>query len=285
MQLTELLDLAKDIREYLNEERGRRKISFREEDHIYNIYDPNKGDMVNDLPSVSTVLKNWYEPFDSVNKSLQMMNGDVKLAEDLRKKWEKKGDDANSIGSFAHYKLEQYIWSIFDIDKEVRRPYYDLKSTELLTAQEMTRNGINMINMILDNGFVPIDTEVVMGSTELGYVGQCDNMWLGQHKGKIVFLMTDHKTNQEKNFEAAAYNMPMKEPFEELLDTALYKYYIQQPLYAQLFKDMLKDSPYKDIEFIGFRILHLRTEKSHKIPLWVYREVKKLYPIKEHEQV
>ena len=66
--------------------------------------------------------------------------------------------------------------------------------------------------------------------------------------------------------------------FSELIDNDLSKYYIQQPLYAQLFLDMLKNTPYKNIPFIGFRILHLRDGgKSFKIPRWVYKEIQKLF--------
>ena len=100
----------------------------------------------------------------------------------------------------------------------------------------------------------------------------------------MVFLMTDYKTNKSKNFEPQPYNKPMKEPFQQLLDTDLSKYYVQQPLYAQLFKDMLIGTPYEDILFAGFRIIKLRDGgEIIKIPSWVYDEVKKIYPIKRKE--
>lgn len=282
MTIKELLTLAHDIRSELDIERANRKLSFVEKTHKYSIYDPINERITSNLPSVSSLLKEYYEPFDSLTKSLQMMDGDEDKAAELRMEWQKKGNDATSIGSYTHYKLEQYVWNLFDISKDVRKPYYTLGNSELLEAQGMLKTGVDLIHTIINNGFVPLDTEVVMGSIDLGYFGQCDNIWLGEYKGRIVFLMTDYKTNQTKNFQEAPYNLPMRHPFQELLDTDLSKYYIQQPLYAQLFKDMLKNTIYKDIPFIGFRILHLRDGgNSIKIPNWVYNEIKKLYPVNE----
>tara|TARA_R110000772_G_scaffold2410_4_gene8619 strand:+ start:82437 stop:83282 length:846 start_codon:yes stop_codon:yes gene_type:complete len=280
MTTKELLGLAQDIRESIEEQRIERKLIFVEKSHKYSIYDPINDRMTSNLPSVSTLIKRYSEPFDSLNKSISMMNGDVLLAEELRAKWRKMGKDAASVGSYAHYKLEQYVWNLFDVKREVRKPYYDLGDDEMLEAQDMLKNGINLVHTIIENGFVPLDTECIMGSIELGYFGQFDNMWIGVHKEKIVLLMTDYKTNLTKNFEVMPYNEPMKIPFAELMDTELSKYYIQQPLYSQLFKDMMKNTIYKDIPIIGFRILHLRDGgTSIKIPDWVNGEIKKLYPL------
>jgi hypothetical protein len=102
----------------------------------------NKEKIIEELPSVSALLKQWYEPFDSLSKSIEMMNGDVDLASDLRKQWQKKGEDANSIGSFTHYKLEKYVWDIFDIQKTTRKPFYNLKNEELYEAQKMVKTGV-----------------------------------------------------------------------------------------------------------------------------------------------
>lgn len=280
MDTYELLEMASNIRLALNEERTNRGLSFEEEGHIYSIYDKETDKQITDMPSVSSLLNQWYDPFDSVSKSIEMCDGDEVQAEDLRKEWEEAGDRASSLGSYVHYKLEQYLWILYDIDKETRKPEYDLNAEELLLGQTMIKNGVNLMHRIIENGFVPIDTEVIMGSTELGYFGQCDNMWLGYTKSGISLLMTDHKTNKTKNFKEAPWNIPMHKPFDRLIDTAKSVYYIQQPLYAQLFKDMLKNTEFKDIPFAGFRILHLRDNGDMiKVPTWVYEEVQKLYPI------
>lgn len=279
--MEELLEIAKDIRDTLNDVRKKRKLTFKEEEHEYSIFDPSKNKIISDLPSVSTLLKKWYTPFDEVSKSIEMMCGDTELAKDLRDKWNLKGKTASEIGSYVHYKLEQYVWSIFDIDKNLRKPEYDLNEESFLEAIKMLNKGINQVHTIINNGFIPLDTEVVMGSVNLGYFGQCDNIWLGKIKKNIVVLMTDYKTNLEKNFVSQPWNKPMKSPFNHLLDTDLSKYFIQQPLYAQLFKDMLKDTKYSYLDFIGFRIIHTRGEgKIIKIPTQVYNEVKSLYPVK-----
>lgn len=284
MDSNELLEIAKDIRKTLDDVRREKKLSFVEETHTYGIYDPVNERITTNLPSVSGLLKNWYTPFDALEKSLQKTNQDEKEAEKLRNKWSAKGDMSSSVGSYAHFKLEQYVWNLFDIDMNPRKPQYNLTPSDLLEAQKMLKVGVNLVHTIIDNGFVPLATECIMGSYELGYFGQCDNIWIGEFKGNIVFLMTDYKTNLSKNFSVMPYNKPMLEPFSSLMDTALSKYFIQQPLYAQLFKDMLKDTPFKDIPFIGFRVLHLRENgESIKIPRWVYDEVQQLYPIKNND--
>jgi hypothetical protein len=281
MTVNELLDLASDIRIKLDEVRAKRQLTFEEKGHKYSMFDPNKNKTVDDLPSVSTVLKDFYEEFDSLEASLRKANGDVKMAEELRESWNKMGDDASSVGSYAHFKLEQYVWSLYDINMHLRKPEYTLNNEELLLAQSMVLNGVNLIHRITEKGFVPLETEAILGSVDLGYFGQCDNTWLGIHKNQISILMTDHKSNKTKNFETKPYNKPMKAPFDRLPDTALSKYYIQQPLYAQLLKDMLNETVYKDIPIVAFRILHLRDGgKMYKIPMWVYDEVQKLYPLK-----
>lgn len=280
MKISEILNLSKEITESLNEVRSERKLSFEEKNHKYSIYSPIEEKIIKDLPSVSTLLKQWYEPFDSLSKSIEMMSGDVDLASDLRKQWQKKGEDANSIGSFTHYKLEKYVWDIFDIQKTTRKPFYNLKNEELYEAQKMVKTGVGLIHKIIDKGFVPLETESVMGSIDLGYFGQSDNLWLGHSKTGLKIIITDYKTNKTKKFKKHRYNKPMKEPFGDLFDTDLSKYYIQQSLYRQLLKDMLKKTPYKDIPITSLYILHLRDKgRIIKVPQWVGEKVSTLYPI------
>lgn len=280
MNITQKLNLSKDISETLNQVRKERKLHFEEKNHKYFIHHPEKNKIVDDLPSVTKVLKRWYEPFDSLNKSLQMMKGDEGLAEELRKEWKKEGDDANSIGSFTHFKLEKYIWDIFDIDHQTRKPFYDLKNKELLEAQNMVKTGVGLLHKIIEKGFVPLETESIMGSVDLGYVGQSDNIWLGEYKKGFRLIISDYKTNKTKNFKKHHYHQPMFEPFEDLYDTDLSKYFIQQSLYKELLKDMLKETPYKDIPISGLFILHLRDGgRVIKVPEWVSSKVSSIFPI------
>ena len=68
METKELLEIASDIRKELEKERVNRQLSFVEETHKYGIYDPINEKIVHDLPSVSSLLKNWYTPFDADEK-------------------------------------------------------------------------------------------------------------------------------------------------------------------------------------------------------------------------
>jgi len=278
MSTLELMSISKDIRQYLDEERINRKLTFIEDTHEYGIFDPITESVVNHFPSVSSLIKEYSIPFDDIIKSLQMCNEDEVRAAELRKTWQAKGDYANNVGSYVHYKLENYILELFDIDKKTRKPEYVLDNKSIIEGQRMVKTGINLMHTIIEKGFVPLDTEVIMGSTTMKYFGQCDNLWLGFMNNTIVFLMTDHKTNQSKNFKVRPWNVPMLKPFSYLMDTDLSKYFLQQPLYALLLEDMLKDSPFSNYKFAGFRVIHLRDDgQLYKIPKQVYTDIKNIY--------
>lgn len=280
--MIDLLKIAKLIRETLEEERNKRELTFEEDEHRYQMID-NNGDITDKYPSVSTILKEFFSEFDSYGKSIEMCeegndkaapfmvkaNYDVEEgARLLRESWEEEGRIASNFGSYTHYKLEQYIWNLYDIEKDLRRPNYNLSEKEQKIGMELTNKGVNIIHNIIDSGFVPVDTEVVMGSNKLEFFGQADNIWIGYIKGKLGFLITDWKTNKSKNMKNIPnFHKLLEPPLDIIRDNTLGKYMAQQVLYAILFLDMLKDTKYNDIEFFGFRILKLRDEPEIiKIP-------------------
>ena len=57
--------------------------------------------------------------------------------------------------------------------------------------------------MINERKAVLLDTELLLGSIELGYVGTPDKLWLvlNKNQDKIYLYCTDWKTNQPKNFQ------------------------------------------------------------------------------------
>jgi hypothetical protein len=129
----------------------------------------------------------------------------------------------------------------------------------------MLHAGIEFIKLKHKRGAVLIDTEMVLGSSKLGYTGQPDKVWIIFDKlGNPGFIITDWKTNKSKNFEVHSYTKPMLKPFESHMDTSLAHYMIQLPLYARLLIDMLKGTKFESLKFFGSVIVHLKDDGSYK---------------------
>ena len=99
------------------------------------------------------------------------------------------GDEVRALFAFAMETLGglDVVINNAGIDHKPA-PMHELSDDDLLEAQIMVKNGINLTHSIIENGFVPLETECVMGSIELGYFGQCDNLWLGYYRDRLVIL-------------------------------------------------------------------------------------------------
>jgi hypothetical protein len=128
----------------------------------------------------------------------------------------------------------------------------------------MIKAGYNFLNLMEERGAVLIDTEIVLGDPELGYVGQGDTCWIIMNKNKTGygFIITDYKSNKKKNMETNFFTKPMKEPFKYLPNNALGHYNTQLPLYGKLLLKMLKDTKFQDIPLLGCIIVHLTEEQE-----------------------
>lgn len=256
----ELLKIAAEIREIISNKQKELELSFIEETHTY--YIKNKdGIITNKFPSVSTVITQFYEPFDDLSKSLDMCDGHLGHQELLLSEWRREADYANSTGSRVHFLLEKDLLKIYKSNKEVRRPIFECDEEQIEVGNRMIDAGHKFISSMHRRGAVLLDTEMVLGSADLGYTGQPDKVWLMYNKeGELGFVITDWKTNKPKNFEIHAYTGQMLPPFEDYEDTALTHYKIQLPLYGSLILDMLKGSKYENIKFFGCVIVHLLRE-------------------------
>ena len=98
----ELLAIGQEIRDLITKKQEELELSFVEDDHIYYIRD-NNGVIRTDFPSVSTVIKQFYNDFPALDKSLDMCNGDIVKQDELLREWTGTADYANSKGSRVHY--------------------------------------------------------------------------------------------------------------------------------------------------------------------------------------
>jgi hypothetical protein len=78
----------------------------------------------------------------------------------------------------------------------------------------------------------------------------------------LGLLITDWKSNQEKNFLVQRYIKPMRHPFKHLPNNALGHYKTQLPLYGKLLLKMLEGSKYENIKLLGCIIVRLTEERE-----------------------
>ena len=254
-----LKEIAKDIREILDKRRKDIELTFIEDEHKY-FMKGDDGEIRSDFPSVSKVLKKFYEEFPAEEISLKKAKGDVVEQQRLLAEWKAAGDYSTNMGSRVHYFLEKKILEMYEYDKEVRVPEFDCDFTQILKGDSMINAGNNYLKLMRERGAELLDTEIVLGDPGLGYTGQPDKVWLieGKDKKSIGIIITDWKTNKPKNFEENQFTKRMKSPFQKHPDNALGHYFLQLPFYGKLLKEMLKGSKYEDIKIFGCIIVLLK---------------------------
>ena len=104
----------------------------------------------------------------------------------------------------------------------------------------------------------------VLGHPVLGYVGQPDKVWLTLNASGDGFglLITDWKTNKEKNFKVNDFTKSMHSPFENYPSTALGHYYLQLPFYGKLLLKMLEGTKYEGTPLLGCIVVLLTEERE-----------------------
>ena len=274
------MDLKKEsdkIRKILNRRRKEIDLTFIEEDHLYYMRG-HDGIIRNNYPSVSKVIKKFYEEFDSEGISYRMSGGDREKQKQLLKEWEDKGTYASHQGSRVHYILEKELISQYGDYKKVRQPIYECDPEQIERSDNMVVAGRDFLELMHERNAVLLDTEIVLGDPELGYVGQPDKVWLiGNKQGDdFGFLITDWKTNKPENFKKQRYTKKMYPPFNDIDSTALGHYYLQLPFYGKLVLKMLQGTEYANKKLLGSIIVLVKEDGSfeeYKIPQSVIQKI------------
>ena len=254
--------VAKEIREILDKKREELQLTFEEDAHKYTMIDLD-GNLRTDFPSVSKVMKLFYDEFPADKKAFEMAGGDPDETERILAEWAEKGRKSTNMGSRVHYFLEEHTLKEFGIDKQVRQPIFDVDIQQLMTSDSMIVGGKKYIDLLKERGCVLLDTEIVLGHHELRYTGQPDKVWLVVGtSGQLGFLVTDWKSNQEKNFIVQKYIKPMRKPFEHLPNNALGHYKTQLPLYGKLLIKMLEGTKYENVPLLGCIIVRLTEDRE-----------------------
>jgi hypothetical protein len=250
--MIELNEVAKEIRDLLEKRREDLELTFVEDTHTYYMKDIN-GEIKSDFPSVSKVIKYFYEEFDSEGISFKKAKGDVFVQQQLLDEWKAAGDYATNMGSRVHYLLEKKVIDMFGGYKEVRQPIFECDFTQVLKGDSMVSAGTSYLNLMVERGAVLLDTEIVLGDPELGYTGQPDKVWLIMNKEQTEFglVITDWKSNKPKNFEESHFTTRMKYPFQKHPNNALGHYFTQLPFYGKLLIKMLQGTKYENMKLFG----------------------------------
>ena len=247
-----LNEIAEEIREIVEERKKELNLSFIEDTHTYFMKDHN-GKTRKDWPSVSKLLKLFYEPFPAEDIAYKKAKGDRVEMQRLLDEWSAAGSYATNMGSRVHYVLEKKLISDYGDYKDVREPIFEIDLAQEMKSNSMINAGEKFLKLMGERDAVLLDTEMVLGHPELGYTGQPDKVWLVMNKEKTGFglVITDWKTNKPKNFEKNQWTKPMKSPFKELPDNSLGHYYLQLPFYAKLLLKMLEGTKYEKLKLMG----------------------------------
>ena len=269
--------IAKEIRETLDTRRKELGLVFVEDKHQYFMKD-HHGDVRSDFPSVSKVLKYFYDEFPAEEIALKKAGGNLKEQQRLLDEWKSKGDQSTNMGSRIHYFLEKETLEMFEMDKDVREPIYECDLFQMAKSDSMIEGGKKYLELCKERNLVLLDTEMVLGDPELGYTGQPDKVWLTVNATGDEFglLITDWKSNQPKNFQINSYTKSMKHPFDLYPDNALGHYLLQLPFYGKLILKMLEGSKYENIKLYGCIIVLLTEDKDfveYRVPKDVINKI------------
>jgi hypothetical protein len=259
----DLYKIREEILEIISQKQKDLQLTFEESTHKYTMSDVD-GNLHNNWPSVSKVLKKFYEEFDSETISYNKAKGDPVEQQRLLAEWKAAGDYSTNMGSRVHYILEKKSHEIFNIIKEVRKPEFDCDFEQILKGDSMINAGDKFLKLMKERNGVLLDTEMVLGHPGIGYTGQPDKIWIIENRKKTEFgiLITDYKTNKPKNFMPTRFTKKMKYPFGEIDDTALGHYYLQLPLYGKLILKMLEGTKYENLKLYGCIVTLLKEDSE-----------------------
>lgn len=251
--------IAEEIRQLVFNKQQELGLEFEEEDHKYIMGGKT------DYPSVSKVIKKFYEEFPADEISLNMSKGNVIEQEKLLEKWRLAGEYSTNLGSRVHYHLEKITIEQNGSYKEVRQPIFECDLEQVMKGDSMIKGGVKYLDLMKQRECVLLDTEMVLGHPELGYTGQPDKIWLTKNKigNDFGLLITDWKTNKIKNFQVEEYTKQMYPPFDNYPNNALGHYYLQLPLYGKLLLKMLEGTKYGNLKLYGCIIVHLNEDGGY----------------------
>ena len=214
------------------------KLKFNEEKHEYRVDEKV-------LPSVSSLLKNFYDEFEKDKVSYNYALKHTFSQEDVLSAWDGENKKSTTEGSRVH---------LFGEDFATAKYFANSKTPLPMSKQDL---GIIQwwIDMIDDTPFlIPLVLELQMFNLKLGYAGTADIILLDIRDMSLI--IADYKTNKELFDNFAGKKLKIA----DLLDTNFNKYQLQLSFYQIL------------LEEIGYKI-------KRRVIIWLKddKETGKLY--------
>ena len=93
----DLKKIAEEIREIISQKQKEFQLTFVEDTHTYTMLD-EKGNLRSDFPSVSKVMKLFYDDFPTDQAAYNKAKGDPYEAERLKEEWAEAGRKSTNLG-------------------------------------------------------------------------------------------------------------------------------------------------------------------------------------------
>lgn len=232
MELSERLDWNCKLREPF------KKISFIEDTHTYSIAGDDRK-----IKSVSSLLKYFYDEFDSEGVSVGYASSRGFKQSDVLKAWEGEGTIATTHGSKVHLYGEDYLnWYWLGIGEEPE--VFDKQS---LGVQDFFNN--------LPDYLIPVASELQMYSPKYWYCGTTDLVFFNKKAGKIY--LGDFKTNNSLTSKYDKTPLKIIDQSHGLLQNNLGKYCLQLNFYRLLLEE-------QGFKVQGSVIVHLKEDQKNK---------------------
>ena len=211
-----------------------KRVIFREEDHSYTL-DGNKR-----LTSITQYISKFKAPFDKDRISKQYAKKHGRTQEDVLSEWQKKADDACTMGTYIHSLFEDFIdgkelTEINDID------------------YPKSKVAIEVINDLFISGrLIPVATELIVYTDE--YAGQID--CIAKDKDGKHYII-DWKTNKE--IKRSNHWQSMNGKFGVFDDCNFNHYSIQLRAYQSMCKQFdISDCYICHINETGYELIRAR---------------------------
>lgn len=206
-----------------------RHLEFNEEKHTYTLAGKKLG------ASVSSVIKNFYEPFPEDEAVAITMAKTGKPREQILTEWKEKNDESKERGHRVHSFAERFAF----------KPNLIPSCPQEEAVVKFWKEKPEWI--------IPVSVELKMYHKKHLFPGTADLLFFDTRRGE--YIIADYKTNEDlfKNYK----EKKMLSPFQEILDSpyghytiqlSLYKILLEQlniPVYRLMVIWLLKDGTYK----------------------------------------
>ena len=152
--MEDLKTISQEIREIIDKKQKELELSFTEAEHIY-FMKGRDGIVRNNFPSVSKLLKHFYEPFPAEDIAYKKAKGDRVEMERLLDEWSAAGSYATNMGSRAHFILEKKTIELYGDYKEVRKPIFECDIEQELRSNSMISAGEKFLKLMDERGCLP----------------------------------------------------------------------------------------------------------------------------------